>query len=338
MLDGSAIIVSFWCQSRKSPDHASTPCTTNPDETAGNKRAPSPTNLEIESSKSPSQGTPKGGCTIAPPSLAEDPEIRALDIDPPSLPPLPLLPPVIIPTIPTQEECAAALNKEGGEPEDESEFKTQFYANIDRRLAASREKSSNSRPLFKTREEAQVIIGLIKNWRGRGRHKRQREEMDTDDDPEKAAYVRRDYRVCQNMGHARTARNILTSLKESWFGITQADVQLVIDLCPVCVGNTSRIRTSQTPLKMIFSPTIGHRAQVDLIDMCSNETQDGYKWIVRYRDHHSGKCDVGATKGKTAEEVAPVIKRIMASNLVPNVLQSDNGGEFLGETVKMLNK
>eukprot|EP00804_Cyclotella_cryptica_P017140 CCRYP_003367-RA/>CCRYP_003367-RA protein AED:0.05 eAED:0.02 QI:0/-1/0/1/-1/0/1/0/72 len=72
--------------------------------------------------------------------------------------------------------------------------------------------------------------------------------------------------------------------------------------------------------------------------MCSCETDDGYNWIVRYRDHHSGKCDVGATKGKTAAEVAPVVIRIMASNLIPNILQSDNGGEVLGETIKAVNR
>jgi hypothetical protein len=140
------------------------------------------------------------------------------------------------------------------------------------------------------------------------------------------------------MGHARTARNILLELKNSWFGITAADVQLVIDLCPTCIGNTSRIKVSQTPLKMLFSPTIGHRAQVDLIDMTSNETEDGFKWIVHYRDHHSGKCDICATKGKTAAEIAPVVIRIMASTLIPNILQSDNGGEFLGETLAMINR
>ena len=58
---------------------------------------------------------------------------------------------------------------------------------------------------------------------------------------------------------------------------------------------------------------------------------------MRYRDHHSGKCDVGATKGKTSQEVAPVVIRIMASTLVPNILQSDNGGEFLGDTLKAVN-
>jgi len=46
----------------------------------------------------------------------------------------------------------------------------------------------------------------------------------------------------------------------------------------------------------------------------------------------------GATKSKTAAEIAPVVIRIMASMLVPNILHSDNGGEFLGETVKAVNR
>ncbi len=49
-------------------------------------------------------------------------------------------------------------------------------------------------------------------------------------------------------------------------------------------------------------------------------------------------CDVGATKSETAQEIAPVVIRLMASTLVPNILQSDNGGEFLGETLKAVNR
>ena len=262
-----------------------------------------------------------------------------------------------IPHIPAEEECQEASDEE---------FRTQFYANLEKRLEESRANSENFRPLFKTKAEALEIIQLIEDWNAftSDGNKRKR-----------CSHTRHQYRLrekfelaigrgtnclrhCQTgcrvaiyedlfdvirdvhvgMGHARTARNILQGLKNSWFGITAADVQLVIDLCPTCIGNTSRIKSSQTPLKMLFSPTIGHRAQVDLIDMSSNETEDGFKWIVRYRDHHSGKCDVGATKGKTAAEIAPVVIRIMASTLIPNILQSDNGGEFLGETVAMVNR
>ena len=89
---------------------------------------------------------------------------------------------------------------------------------------------------------------------------------------------------------------------------------------------------------MLFSPMIGHRAQVDLIDVSSCETDEGYKWIVQYRDHHSGKCDIGVTKETTVIEVALVIIRIMAYTLVPSILQSNNGGGFLGKTVKAVNR
>jgi hypothetical protein len=261
------------------------------------------------------------------------------------------------PDTPTEDD-----DQEAGD----EEFRTQFYANLDKRLEESRASSENFRPLFKTKAEAMDIIQLIEDW-----------DMFTSDGKKRKrpAHSRHQYRLREKfeltigrgtnclrhrqtgcrvaiyedlfdvirdahvgMGHARTARNILLELKNSWFGITAADVQLVIDLCPICISNTSRIKSSQTPLKMIFSPTIGHRAQVDLIDMTSNETEDGFKWIVRYRDHHSGKCDVGATKGKTAVEIAPVVIRIMASTLIPNILQSDNGGEFLGETLAMVNR
>lgn len=73
------------------------------------------------------------------------------------------------------------------------EFKSQFYANTDRRLVELREKSTNFHPLFKTKEEAQAIIDLIKNWRDPATRKRK------EDDRDKVPYVRRDYRLRQSM-------------------------------------------------------------------------------------------------------------------------------------------
>ena len=258
---------------------------------------------------------------------------------------------IAVPTVPSIAECDA-------------EFRMQFYSNLDKRVRESQKNTKLFRPLFKTREEAMEIIKLLSEWDGISTGKRKRVHHSKQEYRYRDKYVLHHgsgtnalrhretgvrvaiyedmfevmYDAHVGMGHARTARNILNELKNEWFGIIQADVQLVVDLCPNCVGNTSRIRTSQTPLKMLFSPTFGHRAQVDLVDMSFCETDDGYKWIVRYRDHHSGKCDVGATKSKTAQEIAPVVIRIMASTLVPNILQSDNGGEFLGETLKAVNR
>jgi hypothetical protein len=59
-------------------------------------------------------------------------------------------------------------------------------------------------------------------------------------------------------GHARMARNMLNIIKQEGFGITQTNILLVIDLCPVYISNTSRIKAKQTSLKMMFSSTIGH--------------------------------------------------------------------------------
>ena len=140
------------------------------------------------------------------------------------------------------------------------------------------------------------------------------------------------------LGHAKTAHSHWLNLKDVWHGITEEYVQVLLNLCPVCQSNTKKIVAKQVPLKMILSPTIGHRTQVDLIDMISRETKGGYKWILRYVDHHSGKSDVRASKDKTAAHIAPIIIRIMASTLVPCILQSDNRGEFLGETVAAVNR
>jgi hypothetical protein len=70
-----------------------------------------------------------------------------------------------------------------------------------------------------------------------------------------------------------------------------------------------------------FSPTIGHHAQDDLVDISSCETDDRFKRIVQYKDNCSEKRDVGATEDKSAAEIAPVLMRIMSSTLLPNILQ-----------------
>ena len=60
---------------------------------------------------------------------------------------------------------------------------------------------------------------------------------------------------------------------------------------------------------MILSETIGKRAQMDLIDMSSQEDPLGYKykWILRLIDHLSGHGHVRPLFTKTAEECGKVI-------------------------------
>ena len=87
---------------------------------------------------------------------------------------------------------------------------------------------------------------------------------------------------------------------------------------------------------MILSNTVGSHAQMDLIDMSSQEFA-GYKWILRYHDHHSGFAHVGVLHTKTAKECGKELMKILSTAIVPEVLQSDNGGEFLGDCVRLIN-
>ena len=89
---------------------------------------------------------------------------------------------------------------------------------------------------------------------------------------------------------------------------------------------------------MILSETIGKRAQMDLIDMSSQQDPDGYKWILRLIDHLSGHGHVRPLFTKTALECGTAIIQILSSSIDFDILQSDNGGEFLGKTIELVNK
>ena len=77
---------------------------------------------------------------------------------------------------------------------------------------------------------------------------------------------------------------------------------------------------------MIFLPTTGHQAQIDLIGMVSSETDGGYERIVWYQKHHYVKSDIGEMKDKNTTVIALIVIQIMASCVTPNILQSENGG------------
>jgi hypothetical protein len=142
----------------------------------------------------------------------------------------------------------------------------------------------------------------------------------------------------QRLSHAKDPRSIIKFIKKYWYGITEEDVKSAVSLCPQCFASKPKISAKQMPLKMILSETVGKRAQMDLIDMTSQQDPDGFCWILRLIDHHSGFGAVRALKSKTSKECAVAVIQILCSFPDFNILQSDNGGEFLGETVKSVNE
>jgi hypothetical protein len=103
------------------------------------------------------------------------------------------------------------------------------------------------------------------------------------------------------------------------------------DLCPTCLKDSKPPPKSESfgPLQMMISDTIGSRAQMDLIDM-RRKVVNNYKWILRFVDHHSGFAHIACLKNKKAETVRKEMVQILSTAVIPEVLQSDNGGEFLG--------
>ena len=140
------------------------------------------------------------------------------------------------------------------------------------------------------------------------------------------------------LAHAKDTRKIYTEIANTWYGITQEDVSSALQVCPVCMAASHRkITAKQMPLKMILSDTVGSRAQMDLIDMTSQQ-DDGYCWILRLIDHLSGFGAVKALKSKTSKECGIAIIQILSFFPDFVILQSDNGGEFLGHTIKYVNE
>ncbi len=69
---------------------------------------------------------------------------------------------------------------------------------------------------------------------------------------------------------------------------------------------------------------------MDLVD-CRRKPDKGYRWILHYVDHHSGFAHVACLKRKTSLLAGRALIKIMPAAVIPQVLQSDNEGEFLGK-------
>jgi len=139
----------------------------------------------------------------------------------------------------------------------------------------------------------------------------------------------------ESLGHPRDYRKNKYALDELYYKIPEQCVKLFLKLCPLCFPAKKRKAKHQIPLKMIYSPEFGHRAQIDLIDMTTKSVH-GYNYILRYVDHLSGFAHVACTRTKKAEEIGIKLVHILSTAVTPEILQSDNGNEFLGKCIRII--
>jgi len=82
------------------------------------------------------------------------------------------------------------------------------------------------------------------------------------------------------LGHAKDKRKNKIEINKRWYGVPMSAVELYLTMCPNCTtGRKIAKKSKKNPLRMILSCRVGHRVQVDLIDMSSSEnpvTGDNY--------------------------------------------------------------
>ena len=131
--------------------------------------------------------------------------------------------------------------------------------------------------------------------------------------------------VCHG-GQKRT----YTEVKKTVANVTREQVVQFLSFCVICEEKRSIRRKNNRVIKPITSGGYGERGQVDLIDMRSSQTPEGYCFILHYQDHFTKFSIVEALRSKQAAEVADRLYEIFTLVGAPRILQSDNGNEFVG--------
>ena len=136
-----------------------------------------------------------------------------------------------------------------------------------------------------------------------------------------------------NLSHAKDYDKNKKDLDKVWYSIPESCIRIFLNLCPRCFSGTNPAKSAKmNPLKFIHSPRVGHRAQIDLIKM-ESQPWDGYEYILRYVDHLSGFSHVAPLKSMKAEPIGMKLLEILSGCIIPEILQSDNGSEFLGDCI-----
>ena len=116
--------------------------------------------------------------------------------------------------------------------------------------------------------------------------------------------------------------------------ISRDSCTLFASCCRTCNRKKSTVR-SGVVAKHIISDYYNKRGQVDLIDF-QNCPDGEYKWLMNYRDHRTEYVHLRPLKSKEADAVAMELQRIFYEWGAPQILQSDDGCEFIALVIKEL--
>ncbi|XP_046581445.1 KRAB-A domain-containing protein 2-like [Haliotis rubra] len=136
------------------------------------------------------------------------------------------------------------------------------------------------------------------------------------------------------VGHSRRAKT-WDEIKANYSWIRHDLVKLFLSTCHEC---STRIPLKKPASgKPIISLGFLTRVQIDLIDMTSRPDSD-FKWILHMRDHFSKFSWTHPLTSKRSGEVAEKLVQTFCLFGCPQIMQSDNGREFVSAVINDLCK
>ena len=125
-----------------------------------------------------------------------------------------------------------------------------------------------------------------------------------------------------------------------YHGITEKACNIFLQGCEECHLRKAKKSVESLVVKPILPTRFLSRCQVDLIDFRvmseeHNKSDSGvpFKWLLVYKDHFTKYLLLRPLKHKSFIEVVEVLDDIFCELGPPQILQSDNGGEFCNSTL-----
>jgi transposase InsO family protein len=125
-------------------------------------------------------------------------------------------------------------------------------------------------------------------------------------------------------------------LKEQYYGITKVHVTNFL--------NSQKLHQMLQPQRKyrVTQPILAYKSDerwvIDLINAPNPYFNSNIHFILNIVDHHSKYLYSFPIKNKEAATIAECLETIFQSERVPDIIQSDNGKEFLGETIDLCDR
>ena len=142
----------------------------------------------------------------------------------------------------------------------------------------------------------------------------------------------------QNSFHGGRVKT-MQGVRQQAINIKYSHVKAFITLCKTCQEVKRRQGAkNETKGKSIRTSEFGIRGQVDLVNVkdlrAKNSEEEDYRYILNYQDNFSKFCILRGLMNKKPLSIIEALKEIFTTFGPPQILQTDNGKEFVNKDVK----